>query len=123
MALGDRIAVMEAGQIVQIGTPKEIYYRPRTAFVADFIGTMNRLRLNGSAGESLFRPEDTRIVASGQGQFSGTIASAFFLGDHTRLMVDCGGPQLVTVETTERREFAVGETLHLAVAPEGMVNL
>src|SRR3954463_4953061 len=42
MALGDRVAVMEAGQIVQIGTPREIYYHPRTAFVADFIGTMNR---------------------------------------------------------------------------------
>jgi putative spermidine/putrescine transport system ATP-binding protein len=117
MALGDRIAVMEAGQIVQIGTPKEIYYRPRSAFVADFIGTMNRL--NGS----LFRPEDTRIVAAGQGQFSGTIASVFFLGDHTRLMVDCGGPQLLTVETTERREFAVGERLHLAVDPGAMLSL
>jgi len=116
MALGDRIAVMEAGQIVQIGTPKEIYYRPRTAFVADFIGTMNRL--NGS----LFRPEDTRIVAAGQGQFSGTIASVFFLGDHTRLMVDCGG-QLLTVETTQRREFAVGERLHLAVDPGAMLSL
>jgi len=116
MALGDRIAVMEAGQIVQIGTPKEIYYRPRSAFVADFIGTMNRL--NGS----LFRPEDTRIVAAGQGQFSGTIASVFFLGDHTRLMVDCGG-QLLTVETTERREFAVGERLHLAVDPGAMLSL
>ena len=117
MALGDRIAVMEAGQIVQIGTPKEVYYRPRTAFVADFIGTMNRL--NGS----LFRPEDTRIVAAGQAQFSGTIASVFFLGDHTRLMVDCGAAQLVTVETTERREFAVGERLHLAVDPGAMLSL
>src|SRR2546426_2923279 len=122
MALGDRIAVMEAGQIVQIGTPKEIYYRPRTAFVADFIGTMNRLRLNGT-GESLFRPEDTRIVAGAEGQFSGTIASVFFLGDHTRLMVDCGGSQLITVETTERRDFAVGQELHLRVPPEAVVTL
>ena len=123
MALGDRIAVMEAGQIVQIGTPKEIYYRPRTAFVADFIGTMNRVRLNGGANESLFRPEDTRIVPQAEAQFSGTIASVFFLGDHTRLMVDCGGPQLVTVETPERREFAVGERLHLAVDQAALLSL
>src|SRR5216110_3394029 len=74
MALGDRIAVMQAGEIVQIGTPKDIYYQPRSAFVADFIGTMNRVRLNGS--EALFRPEDTRIVLPEQAQFSGTIASA-----------------------------------------------
>jgi putative spermidine/putrescine transport system ATP-binding protein len=121
MALGDRIAVMQAGEIVQIGTPREIYYQPRTAFVADFIGTMNRLRLNGS--ESLFRPEDTRIVPPGEAQFSGTIASAFFLGDHTRLMVDCGGSQLVTVETTERREYKVGERVHLAVDASALLSL
>jgi len=121
MALGDRIAVMQAGQIVQIGTPKEIYYQPRSAFVADFIGTMNRLRLNGS--EALFRPEDTRLVAAAQAQFSGTIAAAFFLGDHTRLMVECGGSQFVTVETTERRDFVIGERVHLAVDPAAILKL
>ena len=121
MALGDRIAVMQAGEIMQIGTPREIYYRPRTAFVADFIGTMNRLRLNGS--DSLFRPEDTRLVPQNEAQFSGTIASAFFLGDHTRLMVDCGGSQLVTVETTERREYKVGERVHLAVDASALLSL
>jgi putative spermidine/putrescine transport system ATP-binding protein len=121
MALGDRIAVMQAGEIMQIGTPREIYYRPRTAFVADFIGTMNRLRLNGT--ESLFRPEDTRLVPQNEAQFSGTIASAFFLGDHTRLMVDCGGSQLVTVETIERREYKVGERVHLAVDAGALLSL
>jgi putative spermidine/putrescine transport system ATP-binding protein len=123
MALGDRIAVMEAGQIVQSGTPKEIYYRPKSAFVADFIGTMNRMRLNGSGEESLFRPEDTRIVAPEEAQFSGTIASVFFLGDHTRLMVDCGASQLLTVETTERREFVAGGRLHLRVPAEALLKL
>jgi putative spermidine/putrescine transport system ATP-binding protein len=123
MALGDRIAVMEAGQIVQIGTPRDIYYKPRTAFVADFIGTMNRMRLNGGTAESLFRPEDTQIVAAGHGQFSGKVVSVFFLGDHTRLMVDCGASQLLTVETTERREFAAGETLHFSVPADAVVNL
>jgi putative spermidine/putrescine transport system ATP-binding protein len=123
MALGDRIAVMEAGQIVQTGTPRDIYYRPRTAFVADFIGTMNRMRLNGGAAESLFRPEDTRIVPAAQARFSGKVVSVFFLGDHTRLMVDCEASQLLTVETTDRREFAQGETVHLAVDPAALVNL
>jgi putative spermidine/putrescine transport system ATP-binding protein len=123
MALGDRIAVMEKGRISQIGTPREVYFRPRTAFVADFIGAMNRMRLAPGAAESLFRPEDTRIVAAGDAQFSGTIVSVFFLGDHTRLMVDCGSSQLLTVETTDRREFAQGETLHLAVAADALLPL
>lgn len=41
MVISDRIAVMEAGNVVQIGTPEEIYDRPANRFVADFIGTMN----------------------------------------------------------------------------------
>ena len=41
MSLADRMAVMEAGRIVQIGTPREIYERPRSRFVAGFIGRMN----------------------------------------------------------------------------------
>ena len=123
MALGDRVAVMESGRIAQIGTPREIYFHPRTAFVADFIGAMNRMRLAPGAAESLFRPEDTRIVPASAAQFSGTIVSVFFLGDHTRLMVDCGSSQLLTVETIDRREFRQGEPVHLAVAPEALLAL
>jgi ABC-type Fe3+/spermidine/putrescine transport system ATPase subunit len=44
LALADRIAVMEAGRVVQIGTPDEIYRNPATAFVASFIGRSNILR-------------------------------------------------------------------------------
>ena len=123
MALGDRVAVMEKGRIAQIGTPRDIYFKPRTAFVADFIGTMNRMRLAPDAAESLFRPEDTRIVAAAGAQFSGRIVSVFFLGDHTRLMVDCGSSQLLTVETADRREFRQGETLHLAVDSGAVLTL
>ena len=43
MALGDRIVVMEHGRVAQIGKPRDIYQRPATRFVAEFIGTMNRL--------------------------------------------------------------------------------
>jgi spermidine/putrescine transport system ATP-binding protein len=44
LSLSDRIAVMNRGQFVQVGTPQEIYNRPATAFVADFIGDTNLLR-------------------------------------------------------------------------------
>lgn len=95
MALGDRIAVMEKGRIAQIGTPRDIYYRPATRFVADFIGTMNRvqgvvegvnLRLPSGllhvgprvANEVLFRPEDVRIVPAADAPLQARIVSAFF---------------------------------------------
>ena len=86
---------------------------------------MANLRLPNAvdAAESLFRPEDTRIVAAAEAQFSGKIVSVFFLGDHTRLMVDCGSSQLLTVETADRREFRQGETLHLAVETGAVLTL
>lgn len=49
MALGDRIIVMDKGRIAQSGTPQDIYRQPANAFVADFIGIMNRLPPRPSA--------------------------------------------------------------------------
>ena len=81
MALGDRIVVMEHGRVAQVGRPRDIYQRPATRFVAEFIGTMNRLggsvrdgafvTAAGSipwpdapagAAEVLFRPEDVTLA-------------------------------------------------------------
>ncbi|HZZ94208.1 MAG TPA: ABC transporter ATP-binding protein [Usitatibacter sp.] len=134
MALGDRIVVMEKGRIAQAGTPQEIYHRPATAFVAEFIGTMNRIsgelvdgHLVSSAGrlplgsiaarDVMFRPEDVRIVSRGEHHLEATVISSFFLGDHTRLVVDAGGASPLIVETIERRTWPRGERVHLAVEP------
>ena len=133
MALGDRIVVMEKGRIAQAGTPQEIYHRPATAFVADFIGTMNRIsgeRIDGhlvsqagriplgpiAAREVMFRPEDVRLVAAGHHHLEGKVISSFFLGDHTRLVIDAQGDAPLIVETSERRSWPRGEVVHLAVA-------
>ena len=43
MALGDRIVVMSQGQVAQVGRPRDIYFTPQSRFVAEFVGTMNRL--------------------------------------------------------------------------------
>jgi putative spermidine/putrescine transport system ATP-binding protein len=119
MALGDRIVVMEKGRIAQSGTPQEIYHRPATAFVADFIGTMNRMTRDGR--EVMFRPEDVRIVTAGGHDIEAKVVSAFFLGDHTRLVVDAGGAAPLIVETTERRVWPRGETVHLALTPDRLL--
>ena len=119
MALGDRIVVMEKGRIAQAGTPQEIYHRPATAFVADFIGTMNRMTREGR--EVMFRPEDVRIVAAGGHDIEAKVVSSFFLGDHTRLVVDAGGALPIIVETTERRKWPRGEQVYLAIAPDAIL--
>ena len=146
MALGDRIVVMEKGRIAQAGTPQEIYHRPATAFVAEFIGTMNRVTgevvdghlvwasgriplpssppaavQSGEHHHFMFRPEDTRIVSPGEHHLEATIVSSFFLGDHTRLVVDAGMAAPLIVETTQRRSWPRGERVHLAVAPGALL--
>lgn len=143
MALGDRIVVMEHGRVAQIGKPREIYQRPATRFVAEFIGTMNRLTgatKNGvfscragdlawneapdHATELLFRPEDIRIAESHEpSRLQGKVAAAFFLGDRTRLFVEVGEARPLVIESTARRDFSHGETVGLAIDPRGLLVL
>jgi putative spermidine/putrescine transport system ATP-binding protein len=141
MALGDRIVVMEQGRVAQVGRPRDIYQRPATRFVAEFIGTMNRISgsvRNGvfvtSAGtipwpdapahaaEVLFRPEDISL-AEGTPHLTGTVAAAFFLGDRTRLFVDVGESKPLVVETSARRDFQRGEAVGLAIDPRGLMAI
>src|SRR5690242_730344 len=67
LAMSDRIAVMNGGQVEQMGSPREIYELPRTAFVADFIGSLNALDLTvdelvGGYAVARFGEQD-RVVA------------------------------------------------------------
>ena len=61
LALSDRVAVMRDGRIEQVGPPREIYLRPRSRFVADFIGESNFISLPD--GVVMVRPEAIRISA------------------------------------------------------------
>jgi ABC-type Fe3+/spermidine/putrescine transport system ATPase subunit len=120
MAMADRIAVMNAGRIEQAGTPVEIYGRPRTRFVADFIGEINLFagawrdgtfhsasgtalpaNVPGRAGPGTVavRPERMRFVPAGEAVFSGTIESANYLGGHVLYRVATDGAKLLVRET------------------------
>jgi len=134
MALGDRILVMDHGKVAQIGSPREIYQRPASRYVAEFIGTMNRLsgqpesggfRTAGgllpwgdapsSAREAWFRPEDTTLADTTGAQLAGRVDAAFFLGDRTRLFIAIGDDKPLVVETAERRDFRIGDMVGLQV--------
>ena len=143
MALGDRIVVMEHGRVAHVGSPREIYQRPATRFVAEFIGTMNRLTGSSAAGvftcragtvawpeapagatELLFRPEDIQVVEPVEhSTLKGTVAAAFFLGDRTRLFIDVGEEQPLVVETDTRRKFSHAEAVGLAIDARGLLVL
>jgi putative spermidine/putrescine transport system ATP-binding protein len=142
MALGDRIVVMDHGEIVQIGTPTGIYHRPANAFVADFVGSVNRLKgevqggnwrcgnftlawpAGAPAGDILMvRPEDVRLSGDSAGAISGRVAGRFFLGSRTRLIVDIGQSAPVTVDTSERGDYALDSPIHLKLDPATVIVL
>ncbi len=108
LALSDVVAVMNAGRIEQVGTPVEIYRRPRNRFVADFIGEANLLpgsyeeghlrvgpyafdfRQDGLAPGPvtvMVRPEAVRLAHEGDG-LPGRVRSAFFLGAGVEYLVE-----------------------------------
>ena len=97
LAMSDRIAVMNAGRVEQVGAPTEIYERPRTRFVADFIGEINILEEAGQA--RALRPEKIRLVATADARLAGVIETANFLGGATLYRVRADERILLARET------------------------
>jgi multiple sugar transport system ATP-binding protein len=143
MTMGDRIAVLSAGSLQQIGTPREIYQRPSNRFVATFLGTppMNvvaaavaegRGTVGGASvaapadadGEVLlaFRPERSRILAPGSDPadgdlvLTGAIHFVEPLGDETIVHVQLAGDLgTVRVRVPGFSELARGEAARVAI--------
>jgi putative spermidine/putrescine transport system ATP-binding protein len=97
-----------------VGAPTEIYERPRTRFVADFIGEINILEEEGRA--RALRPEKIRLV-SDAARVSGTVETANFLGGSTLLRVRTADSRSLLVREThagERASRAPGDAVGLA---------
>ena len=131
MVMCDRIAVMNDGRVEQVGSPDEVYERPANEFVADFVGTSNRLpatardgRLdfgyattaapNGHEGEVtvVARPEAFRV---GDGPFEATVRERFYLGEHVRAVADLPDGESVTLRVDPAEAPAAGEQVSLAL--------
>jgi putative spermidine/putrescine transport system ATP-binding protein len=119
MELGDRIVVMSAGRIEQIGTPRDIYYRPANRTVAQFVGTINRLA--GERRDGLLRTTGGAVpLPSGRADAGGTSAAAsagnaheFFFRPEDAYLADPASAQLRgNIESTaflgERTRLTIG---------------
>ena len=86
LSLSDKIAVINNGKLLQYGTPRDLYFKPKDNFTADFVGHANFLEL---AGEThIIRPEWFELNKSGgQGDVEGRVQSVRFLGDKTRFAI------------------------------------
>ncbi|WP_062464976.1 ABC transporter ATP-binding protein [Demequina soli] len=96
LTLSDRVAVFDAGRVVQLGTPREVYDHPRNSFIASFVGSSTLLDPDVAAALGLdrapmaVRPE--RVTLDGPaGGVPGTIAEVIYTGPEHRLVVDLDG--------------------------------
>ncbi len=95
LSMADRVAVFNEGRIAQVGSPSDIYDRPATRFVADFVGSSNVLppdvtaTVGGPRRWASLRPEAVRIVTDGP-LLTGVVTGARYLGAGTRVTVRAG---------------------------------
>ena len=97
LSMADRVAVFKDGRVQQVGCPEDIYDRPETPFVADFVGSSNVLppemvaRLTGHTAHASLRPEAIRLQPGGH---AALVVERAFLGAVTRLTLDQDGQKL-----------------------------
>ncbi len=84
LAMSDRVVVMNAGRIEQVGAPREIYDRPASEWLAGFIGETNFVRVDGR--EVAIRPERLRLAADGEG-LVGRVSTTMVIGPAVQCLV------------------------------------
>jgi len=138
LGMSDRLAVFSKGRIEQIGSPREIYETPRTAFVADFVGSANvidgALAATVADAPATFavRPERIHLrpadaATTGRVAFQGTLIDAQYLGNETRYGIDVGGRRInaaVRLADSETRfDPQVGSAVQVVFAPADIMKL
>ena len=147
LAMSDRIFVMNEGKVEQVGTPQEIYHKPKTRFVADFIGAANILeaKVLGPEGEGhwcvetpigklivassdvpaserhyvSWRPENAQLVrdCSGENCCAGTVTASAFQGGYSDVFVRAGGPNSQRLHLTGETP-GHGETIAFQISKD-----
>ena len=143
LAIADRVGVMQAGKLEQLGPPTLVYSRPATPFVADFVGLTNRIPGDVKAGNvevrgsqlplvqhdtpagpaiALVRPEAVSIAGSADGDSGplvGTVIAVAFLGAISRVTVDLGDiTVLAQLPTSAASDHPAGTRVRLSLRPD-----
>jgi spermidine/putrescine transport system ATP-binding protein len=145
MAMGDQVAVFDSGRIVQFGEPEDVYLRPHTAFVADFIGEANLVAahregavlsiegLGATDGAALANPEametgdvtvairPENIVLTEAADGAGVVTDVTFVGGDIHVDVELGANRLtVRIPSHGARPPGVGARVHPAFLPQSL---
>ena len=123
MTMADKIVVLSAGRIEQVGSPLELYRNPVNLFVAGFIGSPRMNFATGDVARAVdattigFRPEHIAIRPEG-GAWSGTVGVSEHLGSDTFLHVDVDGIGMVTVRADGEYAVNYGDRVTLTPDPD-----
>ena len=144
LAIADRVGVMKDGRLEQLAPPTEVYSRPATSFVAEFVGLSNRLAGEVRGGEvhvrgttlpmverdvpdgpvvALVRPEAVTMAShapeAGSGPLVGTVIAVTFLGATSRVTVDLGDTRILAqLPTSDATALSAGSRVALAIRPD-----
>lgn len=137
LAVSDRIAVMNAGRIEQIGTPEDLYLRPATPEVAAFIGLSSLVPAVVAEGQAMLwgqslpvhapsmdgpvevflRPENVRFVTDGGGGMGAVVHESTFLGSFRRTVVRTDDGYLVRIQHASSDDFEFGDVVRIELTP------
>jgi putative spermidine/putrescine transport system ATP-binding protein len=132
LSMADRVAVFNRGRIEQLDTPRALYQRPATPFVARFVGGANVVegelarRLNGSAQPFAVRAENIRVrvvSADASSRCTGTMIDVQYHGATSRGQVKLDSGELFSVALPESEAFAIGTSVALEWPPEAAIVL
>ncbi len=128
LSMSDRVVIMQNGRIEQLGTPAELYQRPRTAFAASFLGKSNFLHRDGVV--YALRPEKIDLAVAGNGKgankVTGMVQSVTYFGAVLKYQILVPGMDLIEVDVDAWRggaPLAVDTAVDLTWADAAAVRL
>lgn len=144
LAIADRLAVMHAGRIMQVGRGEELYRNPQHAFVAEFLGRVNRIprsqkekdqgtiQLGSFAhpcpkhlteSDTLFvRPEDIQLIAPSSQVATAKVIHRTFLGERIEFKLELSPNLTLMAETHNHCSYQIGDTVGLSISPNRLLN-
>ncbi len=143
LAIADRLAVMQAGRIVQVGGGEALYRSPSHPFVATFLGHVNRIERSDSQCADniihvgglnlpctadwsnqralLVRPEDIEVGAHSTGWGQATVTHRSFLGDRVQLTLKTVGEMQLRADVGRDHAAQLGDTVGIRIQPERLM--
>ena len=125
LTMSDKIAVFNEGKIVQVGSPREIYEKPATSFVSEFVGQTNKISSQMASKADLgnasfnIRPEYLSISKHGKSpetdrSINGELKDIIFSGAVTKYLVSTSAGELISTQTTSLSGLEIGDQITLS---------